>query len=147
MGSKQWSALAPFVKRSYDSIASSSSSSKRVCLESDKVHVKAQLATARKRAAEELLQEGLMSRLSSCRMEDAQRQRLQDTWETLEDVPRLRRRAIAGLNVPSPQIVQDMASVEIPRSVSQEVHPQEWCKRICKHRNLFVQQVRFFCWW
>ena len=137
-GSKQWDAMPASVKRVYASSASEASSAKRKCLEEDKAHVLCNIAQTRRRLTEEAEQEGLMSRLSSCKMSDAQRQRLQHLWETLEDVPRLRKSAMAPVDVPPPRVVAALKTVEIPPSVSQDVRPQEWCKRICKHRDLFV---------
>jgi hypothetical protein len=46
-----------------------------------------------------------------------------------------------GLDKPAVQLVKQMDSVQIPATVSQQTTPQEWVKRICKHRDLFSQVI------
>ena len=76
-GGERWNALTAPQKRAFEATASASSDSKRLCLVADKAKVKSDLALAQRRAAHELLAEGVQSRVSSCRFTQAQRGRLQ----------------------------------------------------------------------
>ena len=136
-GSKRWDALEQAQKRAFDASAGASNNSKRARLEEDKAKVRSDLALTLRRSAQKHLQEGLQNRVSSCRMTEPQRQRLQHLFETLGDIHARRRKAMSGLDIPAAQLVEDMASVQMPPTAAQQIKPEAWCKRICKHRDLF----------
>ena len=136
-GGQRWDAVEPARKRAFDVSADASINSKRVRLEEDKAKVKSELALTLRRSAQAHLQEGLQNRVSSCRMTEPQRQSLQHLFETLGDIHARWRKAMSGLDSPAAQLVEDMASVQIPPTAAQQIKPEEWCKRFCKHRELF----------
>ena len=140
-GSQRWDALTSPQKRAFHVSAGASSHSKRVCLEADKAKVMSDLALAQMRSTHELFEVGVQSRASSCRLTVTQRDRLQYLFETLGDIPALRRVATQDLDLPALQLVEDMSSVQIPSSAALVNGPEEWCKRICKHRDMFSQTI------
>ena len=93
------------------------------------------------RSAQERSHEGVQNRVSSCRLTEAQRQRLQHLFETLGDLQALRRKAMLELDTPAKHLVDDMASVQVPPSAASQTVAQEWCKRLSKHRDLFSQTI------
>ena len=50
-----------------------------------------------KRSAEEQNEDGVQSRVSSCRMTEPMRQRFQQLWETLSDIAARRRKAMVPI--------------------------------------------------
>ena len=101
----QWDLPSPSLKRTYGSIASSSSLVERTLLEDVRAHVKANLAAAHKRAADELLKDCLIGRLSLCRFYVHQRQRLRALWQPFDDVTELRNFVLSGVDVPPAPVV------------------------------------------
>ena len=140
-GSKRWAALEPAQKRAFEASSDSLRRAKRARIEDDKAKVRSDLALLLQRSAQERKLEGVQSKVSSCRLTEPWRQRLQELWHTISEVPARRKRAMIPLGVPAPQLVGDMASVEVPQAPDEQVSPEEWCKRICKHRGLFSQTI------
>ena len=140
-GAERWSELTPAQKRSFDASSSASSHAKRVCIEADKAKVVADLALARKRHAQELVESGRPSRASSCRLSATQRARLQVLFDSFSKVDALRRIAMQKLDIPPRHLVEAMASVNIPPSAVVAHQPEHWCKQMCKHRELFAQTL------
>ena len=110
-------------------------------MEEDKGKVRSDLALTLMGSAQERSHEGVQHRVSSCRLTEAQRQRLHRLFEILGDVQALRRKAMLELDTPAKQLVDDMASVQVPPSAASQRVAQEWCKRLCKHRDLFSQTI------
>ena len=140
-GGKRWDGLAPPQKRAFDSSAGAEKDAKRAKLEEDKRKVRSDLALAQMRAAQERSHDGVVSRLSSCRLSDTQRHRLQQLFDTLADVRALRVKAMLPLDTPPQHVVDAMASVKVPPSTASQTVPEEWVKRICKHRDSFSQTI------
>ena len=140
-GSKQWGQLGAGSKRIYSDIATSTRSSKRARLEEDKQHWQAKLALAQRRLREEVLADNLHSRLSSCRFTEQQRLRLNEMWQTLEGVALLRKAAMAPIDKPSAKLAADLNTVSVPPSLASQHKPQQWCKSLCIHRELFSQSA------
>ena len=97
-GGQRWDALTAHQKRAFDVSAGASSHSKRVCLEADTANVMSDFVLAQKRAAQELLEEGVQRRASSCRLTVARRDRLQYHFESFGGIPALRRVAMEELD-------------------------------------------------
>ena len=140
-GGKAWASLGPDQKRSLEAASGSSVRAKRARLESDKLKVKSDLSLLKDRAAKEKEQDGVQSRVSACRLSEAWRQRLQQLWETLTDIPARRRRAMTPLGPPTAQLVHDMGTVQLPQADGEDAAPAQWCKQLCKHRSLFSQCI------
>ena len=140
-GAKRWSALGHAQKRSFEASSGSFVRAERARLEENKTKIKSDLALVLERAARERKQEGVQNRVSSCRLTEPWRKRLQQLWETLSDILALRRKAMAPLGPPTAQILQEMGTVQLPQIAGQEAAPEQWCKRLCKHRGLFSQSI------
>ena len=52
---------------------------------------------------------------------------------------------MAELEKPVKRLVDDLMSVQIPEPTASRPGPQEWVKRLCKHRDLFAQKVLCVC--
>ena len=144
-GGRRWESLSLQQKRAFDSSASASTREKRRCLEADKRKVRSDLVLSQRRAAETRLEQGVQNRVSSCRLTGPQRERLQHLFSTLTNIPARRRLAMAELEKPVKRLVDDLMSVQIPEPTASRPGPQEWVKRLCKHRDLFAQKVLCVC--
>ena len=140
-GGKAWASLGHAQKRAYEASSGSLVRAKRARLESDKLKVKSDLSLVLERAAKEKEQDGVQSRVSACRLSEVWRQRLQQLWETLTDIPARRRRAMTPLGPPTAQLLHDMGTVQLPHADGEDAAPAQWCKQLCKHRSLFSQTI------
>ena len=138
-GGQRWSALEPSQKRAFSATASSQNTAKRARLEEEKGKVSSDLALTLQRAAQERARDGVQSRLSSCRLTDAQRQRLQEIFSNLTNVQALRKLAMMSLETPGKLLQEEMASVQLPA----EPHPvaEEWLKKLTTHRDLLPGSI------
>ena len=139
-GSQRWSALEPSQKRAFSATATSQNNAKRARLEEEKGKVSSDLSLTLQRAAEERARDGVQSRLSSCRLTDAQRQRLQEICTNIGNVQALRKLAMMCLETPAKRLQEEMDSVQLPAGPTHPV-AQEWVKRLTTHRDLLPGSI------
>ena len=137
-GARQWASLGLAAKRSYADTSKSDVLCKRMRFQDDKAHVLSSLHLAKVRSLEASLADGLVSRISACRLLDHQRQRLQILWETMSDITALRKKALEGVDKPPKCLILDMARVQHVLADHERPALTNWCRRIAMLREVFV---------
>ena len=137
-GSSQYAALDAPAQEACRLQAQSAAEKKQASLHSDLAHVESKLSLMKQRHSEELRQEGVASRLSACRLSEAQVQQLQSLWASSlsEDVRESRNKALLPPKAPKPAACAALRSVHVPDE-AYLAHIPDWCKKIATHRALF----------